>query len=154
MTCLKSFLISEAGAVTVDWVVLAAAITGLGMASVAAVRSGTSALADDVETSLTSASVTSLGCMGSNTAASGFGCYTGPTIAESLGGFGYAMGGGCWMNSDGTGGCNPSTMVMVEQYRMSDGQVYTRYSTSSGGTTTITWTNDDGDPVEAPPPMG
>lgn len=153
MTCLKSFLISEAGAVTVDWVVLAAAITGLGMASVAAVRSGTSALADDVETSLTSASVTSLGCMGSNTAASGFGCYTGPTIAESLGGFGYATGGGCWMNPDGTSGCGTPTMVMVEQYRMSDGQTYSRTTTTSGGTTTITWTNEEGDTVDEPPPV-
>lgn len=55
------FLSDPSGAVTVDWVVMAAAVTGLGVASVAAVRGGTTALASDMESSLSSASVVSLG---------------------------------------------------------------------------------------------
>lgn len=58
------FAESEAGAVTVDWVVLAAAVVGLGVASVASVRSGTSALGTDIQTSLSSAAVVSLGTLG------------------------------------------------------------------------------------------
>lgn len=61
---LHPFLCAESGAVTVDWVVLTAAITGLGLASAAAVRSGTVALGDDVETSLSSASVAPLDRLG------------------------------------------------------------------------------------------
>lgn len=58
---LSRFLTADSGAVTVDWVVLTAAITGLGLASAAAVRSGTGALGADIETSLTQASVVGLG---------------------------------------------------------------------------------------------
>lgn len=58
---LKSFLIREDGAVTVDWVVLSAAIVGLGVLSVAAVRAGVNALGTDVQTSLTDATVGSGG---------------------------------------------------------------------------------------------
>ena len=61
---LSSFVSNESGAVTVDWVVLTAAIVGLGLAAVTAVRSGTSALGNQVRNSLTSASVAQLGTMG------------------------------------------------------------------------------------------
>lgn len=59
------FLQAEGGAVTVDWVVLTAAVVGLGVASVAAVRLGVQALGSDIGSGLTSASVVSLGTMGS-----------------------------------------------------------------------------------------
>ncbi|MEM8851723.1 MAG: pilus assembly protein, partial [Pseudomonadota bacterium] len=36
----STFLTSESGAVTVDWVVLSAAMVGLGLAATATVRSG------------------------------------------------------------------------------------------------------------------
>lgn len=62
---LKSFLSETSGAVTVDWVVLTAAVEGLGVATVGAVRNGTQALGSDVSASLTSASVVSLGTLGS-----------------------------------------------------------------------------------------
>ena len=42
-----NFLSDESGAVTVDWTVLAAAIVGLGIATVAAVRTGVVDLGDD-----------------------------------------------------------------------------------------------------------
>jgi hypothetical protein len=55
------FLWDESGAVTVDWTVLTAAIVGLGVASAAAVRTGTTALGSDVEASLSNAAVANLG---------------------------------------------------------------------------------------------
>lgn len=54
---LPAFLSDPSGAVTVDWTVLAASVVGLGVASAGAVRTGTSALGDDVETALTRARV-------------------------------------------------------------------------------------------------
>ena len=62
----KNFLGNESGAVTVDWVVLTAAIVGLGLAVITSVRSGVQALGTDISNSLTSASVVSLGTLGSN----------------------------------------------------------------------------------------
>ena len=57
MSVLSRFLRAESGAVTVDWVVLTAAIIGLSLSSAAAVMSGTDALSGDIETSLTDASL-------------------------------------------------------------------------------------------------
>lgn len=54
---MPGFLESESGAVTTDWVVLTAALVGLGVGTAGAVRTGTSALATDINTSLTSAVV-------------------------------------------------------------------------------------------------
>ncbi len=53
----KTFLLDESGAVTVDWTVLTAAIVGLGLTSVAAVRTGTGSLAGNVQAALTGASI-------------------------------------------------------------------------------------------------
>jgi hypothetical protein len=58
---IKAFHSNESGAVTVDWVVLTAAIVGLGLAVVASVRTGTIGLASQIQTSLTSATVAPLG---------------------------------------------------------------------------------------------
>jgi len=57
---LRPFLTSESGAITVDWTVLAAAVVGLGVSSVAVVRSGTSALGADIGAALTDAGVRTL----------------------------------------------------------------------------------------------
>ena len=64
LNTLKSFVANESGAVTVDWVVLAAAIVGLGLAVITSVRTGVSALGSDISNSLSSASVASLGTLG------------------------------------------------------------------------------------------
>lgn len=69
---LALFVTSDSGAVTVDWVVLTAAITGLGLASAAAVRSGVGALGSDVSASLTSASVAPLGTLGAGGVMAGY----------------------------------------------------------------------------------
>ncbi|MGY6706315.1 hypothetical protein [Roseinatronobacter sp.] len=50
---LKNFIASESGAVTVDWVVLTAAIVGLGVSVIAYVSTGTLDLAENIEESLT-----------------------------------------------------------------------------------------------------
>lgn len=52
------FLASEDGAVTVDWVVLTAAIVGLGIAVLTSVGGGTTVLADKTSTHLASRDVT------------------------------------------------------------------------------------------------
>jgi Flp pilus assembly pilin Flp len=55
MTALiKNFAKSESGAVTVDWVVLTAALVGLGLAVMAVVSSGVENLGTDIRNSLAS----------------------------------------------------------------------------------------------------
>ncbi len=49
---IKTFLNSESGAVTVDWVVLTAAIVGLGLAVMAVVSGGVQNLSQDIDTQL------------------------------------------------------------------------------------------------------
>jgi Flp pilus assembly pilin Flp len=50
---IKNFAKSESGAVTVDWVVLTAAIVGLGLAVMAVVSDGIGNLSNDIDTQLT-----------------------------------------------------------------------------------------------------
>jgi Flp pilus assembly pilin Flp len=49
---IKNFHNDEDGAVTVDWVVLTAAIVGLGIAVLSSVSGGTTALGDKISSSL------------------------------------------------------------------------------------------------------
>ncbi|WP_111733388.1 hypothetical protein [Roseovarius amoyensis] len=53
---IKKFRSEEEGAVTVDWVVLTAAVVGLGVAGVATVSNGVDALATKIETGVTAGS--------------------------------------------------------------------------------------------------
>jgi len=48
----RQFLISESGAITVDWVVLTAAVTGMALAATAVVENGIEDLASDLEAQL------------------------------------------------------------------------------------------------------
>lgn len=57
---LKTFRDDDSGAVTVDWVVLTAAIVGLGIAVIAAVSGGVNDLAGSIESALTGADVNDL----------------------------------------------------------------------------------------------
>jgi Flp pilus assembly pilin Flp len=54
---IKNFRADEDGAVTVDWVVLTAAIVGLGIAVLTTVRDGATDLATDIGTNLTDTQV-------------------------------------------------------------------------------------------------
>ncbi len=58
---IKTFAADESGAVTVDWVVLTAAIVGLGIAVIASVRTGTQDIGNTIQESLTSATIADLG---------------------------------------------------------------------------------------------
>lgn len=58
---LSRWMTEDTGAVTVDWTVLAAAVVGLGIASAAAIRSGSDTLGAEINASLVSASVVMLG---------------------------------------------------------------------------------------------
>ena len=57
LNLIKNFSRDEDGAVTVDWVVLTAAIVGLGIAVMASVGDSTAALADKIETKLSATEV-------------------------------------------------------------------------------------------------
>lgn len=61
ITNIKKFAADESGAVTVDWVVLTAAIVGLGIAVVASVRTGVVGLGGKIESSLESARIAPVG---------------------------------------------------------------------------------------------
>ena len=53
MTALiKNFVTSESGAVTVDWVVLTAAMVGLGFATIMLVSNGVEGLSENINTAL------------------------------------------------------------------------------------------------------
>ncbi|RMD49613.1 MAG: pilus assembly protein [Alphaproteobacteria bacterium] len=54
---LRSFKADDSGAVTVDWVVLTAAIVGLGIAVLAVVDDGVANLSSDISNQLTSQSI-------------------------------------------------------------------------------------------------
>lgn len=58
MNLLKTFLKDESGAVTVDWVVLTAAIVGLGIAVMTSVGGGTVTLSDKVSSHMAAQTVT------------------------------------------------------------------------------------------------
>ncbi len=55
----KNFNNEEDGAVTVDWVVLTAAVVGLGVAALAAVKKGTGKLTGTIDSYLSSQSINS-----------------------------------------------------------------------------------------------
>lgn len=57
MKLFKNFLNDEAGAVTVDWVVLTAAIVGLGVAVLATVDDGVADISSDINNQLTSQAI-------------------------------------------------------------------------------------------------
>ena len=54
---IKNFAADESGAVTVDWVVLTAAIVGLGIAVVASVRTGVTGIGSTIQSSLSGATI-------------------------------------------------------------------------------------------------
>ncbi|WP_306112489.1 Flp family type IVb pilin [Roseovarius sp. MMSF_3448] len=54
---IKKFRKDEEGAVTVDWVVLTAAVVGLGVAGVASVSDGVDALAGKIKTGVSTSDI-------------------------------------------------------------------------------------------------
>ncbi len=58
MKLFNAFLNDESGAVTVDWVVLTAAIVGLGIAVMTTVGSGTTTYADKISAHMAAGTIT------------------------------------------------------------------------------------------------
>ena len=56
---IKNFAIDESGAVTVDWVVLTAAIVGLGLAVMSVVSGGTETLTNKISDKMTNQTISS-----------------------------------------------------------------------------------------------
>lgn len=153
----NDFASDEAGAVTVDWVVLTAAIIGLGVAVMSSVGSGATDLADDVQGSLTDSTIMSY--------------LPTPTFGDVVS---IAMSGSLprtcvpmKMDQDGNisgGGCNiqEQSSITSTTYEMSDGSEWrksevttvtyledTQNSATETGMTTI-WYNEDNEVEDAP----
>ncbi|MDG4647712.1 hypothetical protein P6F26_04595 [Roseibacterium sp. SDUM158017] len=94
-----SFIRSETGAVTVDWVVLAAGIAGLGLATMALVSSGIETLSGETNSALTGISISAAfpaAFEAVQLAASDFtaglrGAWTGGTVADAGGAIGEVL---------------------------------------------------------------
>jgi len=56
---IKNFVSNESGAVTVDWVVLTAAIVGLGLAVMSVVSGGTETLTNKISDKMTNQTISS-----------------------------------------------------------------------------------------------
>jgi Flp pilus assembly pilin Flp len=69
-TLIQNFRNDESGAVTVDWVVLTAAIVGLGIAVIATVGDGIGAMGGKIKGALSTATVTPLGALGGDSTTS------------------------------------------------------------------------------------
>ncbi|HEY9037357.1 MAG TPA: hypothetical protein VIN05_00205 [Roseovarius sp.] len=63
---IKNFHADEDGAVTVDWVVLTAAVVGLGIAGVAAVQTGVTNLADSISSGVGGITITAPTTLGND----------------------------------------------------------------------------------------
>lgn len=134
---IRQFLKSDSGAVTVDWVVLTAAVVGLGMASAASIRTGTSALGSDINTSLDDATVASLGELGDDN-------YTGGWVSHSLRGTQYTS--TCRVGSD----CTPTTYTYLG-YMMEDGSTWNMSSVQvQGEEAVVEWRDGSGNIVDEP----
>jgi Flp pilus assembly pilin Flp len=70
-TFIQNFLKDEDGAVTVDWVVLTAAVVGLGIAGVTAVNNGIGTLAESIGTEVGGITVAAPDTLGFSGAADG-----------------------------------------------------------------------------------
>ena len=79
---LQTFFRTESGAVTVDWTVLTAGIVGMGVASTAAVSTGTSSLGQAIQTALSNASVAMMGTVNAVTNGFDSGDFTGWSSAR------------------------------------------------------------------------
>lgn len=141
------FLRDESGALTVDWVVMAAAVVGLGVATVASVRSGTQALGTDVSNSLSSSSVASLGTLGATATAPV------PLMHQAVAMIGESM----WATAGGRctpgPGCPPATEYYEQDFEMADGSIAVRrYEVVNGQVTTWSWTDSEGNNFDGESP--
>jgi hypothetical protein len=125
----REFFSDDCGAVTVDWVVMTAAVVGLGLAVMTVVSGGVEDLSDDTRQALASVEITT--SFGTAAAAA-------PTIASIGNTFIYVG----------------LDVRQTNEVTMSDGSTWTRTITrpndgsNSAGVTV--WTDGDGNEVDAP----
>lgn len=132
----KSFLTSESGSTTADWIVLTAGVVGLGIGGVSLTRAGVNSLGGDIAESLRNAVV-----------AGDDSTQAGPTIFAVLRGMGTFQRGDC----DANGVCAPDISHVSMQYLMSDGSRWTRTRRQVfGEPATETWRDSNGDVRSAP----
>lgn len=139
---LVRFIRDDRGAITVDWVVLAAAVSGLGLASVASVREGTGALGSDIASALSGATVAVLGELGSDG-------YTGPRAI----GEGRSRVETSYACPRGSGVCFTTTTTFTS-FQMADGSTWTRRSDVNDlpdSEPYVTWWDQDGHLVNDAP---
>jgi hypothetical protein len=130
MMRVDEFFSTESGAVTVDWVVLTAALAGLGLATMAVVSGGIENLSDDTSQALTDVQLTS------TFAAAAFSAPAAPTIGAYLG-----QGSSTY----------PGGSTVTNFYTMSDGTEWTQtVVTTNGVASEPVWKDGDGQVVEAP----
>lgn len=129
------FLAAEDGAVTVDWVVLTAAVVGLGMATYGVVAGGIQDLSGDVDTQMRQDLI--------NTA-----WWTGPNIVERGMQRGYVVPGEC----DKSNVCTPDVMYLTTTYTMTNGETWYQSTTSENGEVVKeSWADENGDTVNGIP---
>lgn len=142
MAISTTFINDESGAVTADWVVLTAAIIGLGVAVMSSVGAGATDLADDVQSNLTGTEIASY------------------IPAEFLGIYQSVVTERGNNNCEGLDVCGPYFYSEITYYEMPDGEVLHRFVYVSGFSNTVTiengnphideWYNWDGDGVDVP----
>jgi hypothetical protein len=136
-----SFVNDETGAVTVDWVVLTGAVIGLGVAVMTSVGTGSTTLADLVETTLTDSKITA---------------YMAPGAGEELRNNIYGGITSCPPPGQGPPCQRISYYSELRVYAMSDGSEWTHqvYSTGDyhkrGTVTRDTWQDGEGNFVDPP----
>ncbi len=139
MNPFNQFIADDDGAVTVDWVVLTAAIIGLGVAVMTSVGAGSTDLAGDVKTNLTDTEI----------------AYYGPpppTFGEALIGFAESSVVNCPVDGSGNqANCGESYNRSGQYYAMSDGTKWLKEVVTIGNNDPVTtWYNQDGEAVDAP----
>ena len=136
------FFKDETGAVTVDFVVLTAAIVGLGSAVLTTTAGGTTGLAATISDYLSATET---------------GDYLGPpTYGNIVSWSSSSTPGAC--NNYNVGGntitvCGPPITTDVAEFEMSNGEVWTQttvHDDTKSPADTVTWTNANGDVVDAP----
>lgn len=159
MAIFSRFLVSDSGAVAVDWVVLSASVVGLGIGTATAVRTGANAAGDDIESSLSAAWVADLRA----TLPGGFSSF----FDTALGMYVYASGDGLagFAVSDALGSISGDTALVItsggvrnggstfggavfgmDQSELVAGETYrvSYWARTDGDPTTVTFSNQSG----------
>ncbi len=153
---LNHFWQDQSGAVTVDWVVLTAAVIGLGGAVMTSVGAGSMDLAGDIKSSLTDTEIASYIPVTYGAVIATAYIDPGPRICQPMmmDADGNVSGGGCNINEQTVGKITIYQMSDDSQWRLEELTTITFLTDTQDSETTTTktstWYNADGDVVDAP----